>query len=214
MRVRVKLCGLTNSDAIDAAIAAGADAVGLVLSESPRRVSLSVAEALLARVPPGILRVAVFARPSRGELAAALALPFDALQAEHDVELPALPGHVHFLPVLRDSPELEAREFERAPARGADDWRGAVVLDGPLGGGRGLPADVERAARLARRARLVLAGGLTPDNVGERIARVRPFAVDASSGLERARGRKDPALITAFVRAVRAAETRCPSPTP
>jgi len=206
MRILVKLCGIRTRAALEGALEAGADALGFVLAESPRRVSLVEAEELLARVPAGVERVAVFARAARAGLAAALRLPFDALQAELGSELPELPPGVYFLPVLRDGPELEARVLPAASAVGAGGLRGALVLDGPAGGGRGLPADPARAARLARRTRLVLAGGLTPDNVHARCLAVRPFAVDASSGLELERGRKDPARMRAFVRAVRAAE--------
>lgn len=206
MRIVVKLCGINTAAALEGALEAGADALGFVLAESPRRVSLAEAELLLARVPAGVERVAVFARASRGELADALRLPFDALQAELGSELPALPAHVYFLPVLRDGPELETRALPSSTAARDGSLRGALVLDGPAGGGRGTPADPARAARLARRVRLVLAGGLTPDNVHARCLAVRPFAVDASSGLELERGRKDPARMRAFVRAVRAAE--------
>jgi len=206
MRILVKLCGIHTLAALEGALEAGADALGFVLVDSPRRVSLAEAEKLLARVPAGIERVAVFARASRAELSAALCLPFDALQAELASDVPELPAHVHFLPVLRDGPELETRVLPVSPAPAGRSLRGALVLDGPGGGGRGLPADPARAARLARRVRLVLAGGLAPENVHARCLAVRPFAVDASSGLELERGRKDPARMHAFVRAVRAAE--------
>lgn len=216
MRIRVKLCGIRTAEALEGALEAGADALGFVLADSPRRVSLVEAEELLARVPTGIERVAVFARASRPELAAALHLPFDALQAELGSEVPELPAGVFFLPVLRDGPELEAQPPPVCGPARLDSLRGAVVLDGPAGGGRGLCADPARAARLARRTPLVLAGGLGPDNVHARCLAVRPFAVDASSGLELERGRKDLARMRAFVRAVRAAElelaTRSSSP--
>lgn len=213
-RVLVKLCGLNSEAAVEAALAAGANALGFVLSPSPRQITLAQASRLLARVPPGVEAVAVFARATRVELECALELSFDALQAEHDVELPGLPPERFFLPVHRDHAGLDqlilpAPFVSCAPT----SLRGALVLDGPEGGGRGIPADTERAARLARRTRLVLAGGLTPDNVAARIRAVRPLAVDASSGLERTRGCKDPGLIAAFVRAVRAAEAELERPT-
>ena len=80
------------------------------------------------------------------------------------------------------------------------------MLDGPAGGGRGVLVDERRAARLAARRALVLAGGLTPANVAARIHAVRPFAVDTSSGVERERAVKDPELVRAFVRAARGLE--------
>ena len=213
MRVLVKLCGLNSAAAVEAALAAGADALGFVLAPSPRRVTLDEARALLARVPRGVTTVAVFARPTLVELERALELGFDALQAEHDVPLPAVSPDKFFLPVLRDDPRLEELvQPEPYPAGGPRSLRGAVVLDGARGGGQGQAVDELRAARLARRTRLVLAGGLTPANVAARIRAVRPFAVDVSSGIERERGTKDPELIAAFVRAVRAAEAELSTP--
>jgi phosphoribosylanthranilate isomerase len=216
-RVLVKLCGLNTPAAVEAALAAGADALGFVLAPSPRQVTLAQAERLLARVPGTVEAVAVFARPTLEELERALALPFAAVQVEAGTPLPTLRPGRFALAVWRDGPELDALALPAPPPSGSQpSLRGAVVLDGPRGGGQGLLADRARAARLARRARLVLAGGLTPENVAASIAAVRPFAVDASSGLERERGHKDPARIAAFVRAVRAAEAELPSeePTP
>ncbi len=209
MKVRIKICGLADEAGLEAACAAGADALGFVLAPSPRQVSLARARALLARVPPDIERVLVFARATRAELQAALELAPDALQAEADSDWPALPAHVYALPVLRDGADLAARAKELgAPCAGsAHGLRGALVLDGPAGGGRGLLADETRARRLAAERALVLAGGLTSDNVAARIRAVRPFAVDTSSGVECVRGIKDPELVHAFVRAVRALES-------
>jgi phosphoribosylanthranilate isomerase len=202
--VRVKICGLRDEAGLEAAVAAGADALGFVLAPSPRRVTPGELRALLRLVPRGIERIAVFARATRAELEAALELEVDGLQAEIDSEWPAL-GERFALPVLRDGPELEARA-SRAPRiePRTGSLRGALVLDGPLGGGRGVPVDLARAARLAALRPLVLAGGLTPAGVAARILAVRPYAVDVSSGVERLRAHKDPARILAFVRAVRA----------
>lgn len=201
--MRVKICGLCDEAGLEAACAAGADAVGFVLAPSPRRVSLGEARALLRLVPPGIERVAVFARATRAELVAALELDFDALQAELDSDWPPL-GERFALPVLRDGPDLLARALALElvqPRPGS--LRGALVLDGPTGGGQGVPVEAARARRLAVLRPLVLAGGLTPASVAARVHAVRPFAVDVSSGVERLRGQKDPARVLAFVRAVR-----------
>jgi phosphoribosylanthranilate isomerase len=205
MNVRVKICGIRDEAGLEAACAAGADAVGFVLAPSPRRVSLREARALLRLVPAGIERVAVFARATRAELEAALELEVDALQAELDSEWPPIPAGRFALPVLRDGAELEAgiRPLDPDGPR-AQSLRGALVLDGQNGGGQGLPADETRARRLAALRPIVLAGGLTPANVAARIRAVRPFGVDVSSGVERVRGQKEPALVHAFVRAVRA----------
>jgi phosphoribosylanthranilate isomerase len=206
MRVRVKICGLTDEHAVETAAHAGADALGFVLAPSPRRVSLARAAELLARVPEGIERVLVLGRASRSALLAALALAPDAVQAELDSDWPDLATHVFALPALRDGPDLVARAaaLGPAPTPAARGLCGACVLDGPRGGGRGIPVDVKRARRLAAARPLLLAGGLTPETVAARIQAVRPFGVDVSSGVERAPGVKDCARIHAFVRAVRA----------
>lgn len=205
MSVRVKICGIRDEAGLEAACAAGADAVGFVLAPSPRRVTLREVRALLRLVPPGIERVAVFARATRAELSAALELDFDALQAELGSDWPPLSGERYALAVLRDEPDLESRARALAPHEPRpNSLRGALVLDGHVGGGQGVSVDSSRAQRLAALRPIVLAGGLTPANVAARIRAVRPFAVDVSSGVERLRGQKDPARVHAFVRAVRA----------
>jgi phosphoribosylanthranilate isomerase len=204
----VKICGLTSAAALEAAVACGADALGFVLAPSPRRLSPARARELLRLVPPGIERIAVFARAGRHEVALALDLGFDGLQAELAAGTrPPLPAPIYWLPVLRDGADLPSRlaRIEPYPGDGRGSLRGALVLDGPGGGGRGLPVDGERARRAARSRSIVLAGGLTPANVAERVHAIRPFAVDTSSGVERERGVKDPELIRAFVASVRAA---------
>jgi phosphoribosylanthranilate isomerase len=207
MRVRVKICGLTDEAGLEAACAAGADAVGFVLAPSPRRVTQERARALLRLVPPGVERVAVLGRASAEELSQALALEVDAIEAELDSAWPPLPPSVFALPVLRDGPDVAARAATLAVvASRTDSLRGACVLDGAGGGGRGEPVDVERARALAAARPIVLAGGLTPANVAARLARVLPFAVSVSSGVERVRGTKDPGLVHAFVRAARSFE--------
>ncbi|MSR61686.1 MAG: phosphoribosylanthranilate isomerase [Planctomycetes bacterium] len=208
MRLRIKICGLNDAAAVEAACAAGADALGFVLAPSPRRLTLAAARELLRLVPPGIERVAVFARATRAELEQALELGVDALQAEADSDWPPLERGVFALPMLRDGADLAQRAaaLRLAPSAGAS-LRGAFVLDGTRGGGQGELVELARAQELAARHALVLAGGLTPANVAARIRAVRPFAVDVSSGVERVRGQKDPALVHAFVRAARTLET-------
>ena len=128
MRVRVKLCGLADEAALEAACAAGADALGFVLAPSPRQLTLARARALLRLVPRGIERVAVFARASRPELERALGLVLDALEAEVDSDWPQLPTGVHALPVLRDAPDLARRAAALVlPEPRADSLRGALV---------------------------------------------------------------------------------------
>lgn len=206
MRVRVKICGVRDECAIDAAVDAGADAVGFVFADSPRRIEPRLARELCRRLPAYVTRVAVMRLPTAREIAA-VARDFrpDALQLEAECRglVPeALCSRV--LPVLHDAPDLVDEVEDYRETYGGE--RAVVHLEGPGRGGRGIGVDRERAAQAARRCRLILAGGLTPDNVGEAIVHVRPFAVDVSSGVESSPGIKDPSLIEEFVAAVRAAE--------
>lgn len=208
MRVRVKICGITTPEAAHAAVAAGADAVGFVLAESPRRVSFELAAALCAALPAFVARVAVLRHPTPASVAEAVHRVRPTLvQAEPVAGVEqTLAGGVGLLPVFHDSDDLVARVDAAAPS--------VLLLEGPGRGGRGVVPDWGRAAAVATRTRLVLAGGLTPDNVAEAIRRVRPFAVDVSSGVEGAPGVKDPERIRSFVDAVRRASRELEKETP
>lgn len=187
----VKVCGLKTPEAVEAAVRAGVDAIGFVLAPSPRQVSLVEARALIALVPSCILKVAVF-RAAPIALLPELLGGFDVVQA--DAPMPALPAGLRALPVFADGEDLAAR------AALAPDW---LLVDGPRGGGRGEPADWGRVASVTGQRRVILAGGLSPENVRAAIQRVAPWGVDVSSGVERAPGDKDPARIAAFVAAAR-----------
>lgn len=193
-----KICGLTTPEDVEVAVRAGADAVGLVLAASPRRVDPGLARELLAAAV-GVERIAVFRTPTPLEIRAVEDLPFDAVQADAGFDQP--PPGWYVLPAYRDAPGVRLPE-----TTATEGLRGAFLLDGPAGGGSGVRADVARAAAAARRGSLVLAGGLDPDNVAGAIAAIRPYAVDVSSGVESRRGVKDPARIEAFLAAVK--ETR------
>jgi phosphoribosylanthranilate isomerase len=202
MHVAIKICGIRDERAIFASAEAGADALGFVFAESPRRVTVARAGALLAAVPDGILRVAVFQTPDAPLLREVLALPIDAVQADTEWCAHAtLPPGIGCVPAVSDGEELEMRVAHAAQfARGSNR---VVLVDGPRGGGRGVPADWPRVAAAARNHRIALAGGLDPNNVGDAIAIVRPFAVDVSSGVESEPGVKSPEAIHRFVDAVR-----------
>jgi phosphoribosylanthranilate isomerase len=201
MRVRVKICGVTDIAGAQAAIAAGADAVGFVFAPSPRRVDLERALAIAATVPSFVARVAVFRHPDPAEvLEVAGALRPDLVQTEIDASLlEALAGRIRLLPVVHDGPDLER---DVAYVLGALGDQTAVLIEAAGPGGRSMAPDFERAAALARRLPLVLAGGLRPDNVAAAIALVAPYAVDVSSGVESSPGVKDPVRMAGFVEAV------------
>jgi phosphoribosylanthranilate isomerase len=198
MTLFVKLCGVKSEADLEAAVEAGADAVGFVLTPSPRQIPLNVAARLNARLPDSVLGVAVFHDPSPDLLVRAREeVDPDLFQSE----LSTLVGIStdQLLPVVVDSESLD-RDF--ALAAGLAD-REMVLVDSAARGGTGLPPSWERLARLDGPGRLILAGGLDPENVGEAVSLVRPFGVDVSSGIEKAPGVKDPKRMRAFVEAAR-----------
>lgn len=188
----VKICGLTSAEGCAAAAAAGADAVGFVFAESPRRVSAARAAEICAALPNQVLRIAVMRHPGSAEWDEVRdVFDPDWLQTDAgDFAGLRLGEKVRALPVFRDD------AADRLPQR--------LLFEGAHSG-RGQVADWTQAARIATRTELVLAGGLTPDNVADAIRCVNPWGVDVSSGVEDAPGIKNPDKIAAFVRAARAA---------
>jgi len=190
----VKICGINNAAAAEAAVEAGADALGFVFADSPREVTPERARELAAAVPRGIKRVAVLRHPPRALWRRVLdVFAPDWLQTDAedlaDIELPA---GCAALPVYRDW---------RAPA--APPAR--LLFEGSRSGS-GRTANWDEAAALSSRTQLILAGGLHAANVEDAIRRVRPWGVDVSSGVETRRGEKDPRMIHEFVARVRALE--------
>ncbi len=206
MRIRVKICGITTANTAAIAAREGVDAVGFVFAKSPRQVSVEQAIKVARCLPSFVSRVAVMRHPTDTQLKHVLArfCP-DVLQAEpSEAVLRAVEEtNTRLLPVLHDDDTLDEQlakiDTGQVPHR-------AVILEGPGRGGRGISPNWPRAAALAARLFLVLAGGLRPENVMSAIRRVRPFAVDVSSGVEDLVGVKSPRLIAAFCAAVRHAE--------
>ena len=192
-RLWVKVCGLRTAADVEAAVTAGADAVGMVFHPaSPRHLTIEQAREVAAAVPPGIARVAVFLRPDASQVLEVVhAIAPDYVQADRAslaaIGADVLPG---VLPVLRDAEPV----FEPLPA---------LLLYEGVHSGAGHRADWSRAAALAGRTKLVLAGGLDARCVGDAIRAVRPHGVDVSSGVEATRGVKDPGMIREFVEAAR-----------
>lgn len=213
MRTRVKVCGVTTPEAIEAAVEAGVDALGFVfVPGTPRHLSIIEAASLARFVPPFVAKVAVFRDPSPREVAAVVrTFPADLVQFEVEKRgVLSDAWRARLLPVFHDRETILDQLTCFVSLTG--ETRPIVHLEGPGQGGRGIPVGLDRAREAASVARLVLAGGLTPDNVGAVIHHVRPFAVDVSSGVESAPGVKDVAKIRAFVAAVRAAEAELASP--
>lgn len=202
-RTRVKICGLTRQDDLDAAVGAGADAIGLVFHPaSPRAVTLDQAARLCARLPPFVAAVGLFVDATEPEIRGILdRVPLDLLQF-HGEEPPGLCAGFgrRWIKAIRMRPGLDL-------AAQARTYRGAAGLlldafDPVLAGGTGRTFDWGRVPD-DMDLPIVLAGGLRPDNVAEAIRRVRPFAVDVSGGVESAKGVKDAAKILAFMQGVR-----------
>ncbi|MFJ4385787.1 phosphoribosylanthranilate isomerase [Pseudomonas sp. NPDC089407] len=203
--VRSKICGITRIEDALAAAEAGADAIGFVFyAKSPRAVDVRQARAIIAELPPFVTTVGLFVNASRCELNEILeVVPLDLLQFHGDETPQDCEGyHRPWIKALRVRPgdDLEAACQLYAGARG-------ILLDtyvAGVPGGTGEAFDWSLVpARLSKP--IILAGGLSADNVGQAIAQVRPYAVDVSGGVEQAKGIKDAAKIEAFMHAVKQA---------
>jgi len=197
MSLWVKVCGMTSAEAVTTAVACGVDAVGFVFhARSPRHLAPAVAAALARTVPAGVATVVVTRHPTQDDIDRILeAFTPDFLQTDaSDLAGLQLPAGLATLPVLRTGHALPAPLPPRFLYEAGESGRGTL-------------ADWQAAAMLARQGELVLAGGLTPENVAAAIREVRPFGVDVSSGVESAPGRKAPEKISSFVAAARAAAT-------
>ena len=192
----VKICGMTSKAAVEAAVAAGVDALGFVFAPSPRELTPEQAAALCSGLPRTITRVAVMRHPSP-QLWQHVWDVFapDWLQSDaEDFAALKLPAACTALPVYRNG---TVPRFGQRPAR--------VLFEGAVSGS-GRTADWDEARDLARGAQVILAGGLDQENVEHAIRYVQPWGVDVSSGVEKRRGEKDPVKIKEFVARVRALE--------
>jgi phosphoribosylanthranilate isomerase len=199
MAVRVKICGITRQQDLHVACQAGADALGFVFYEkSPRHLTIATAAALVRELPPFVQSVGLFVNAAPAFIEAVLQdVPLDLLQFHGD-ETPADcmrfgRPYIKAVRVNRDTDLLKcAADFDTARGLLLD----AYVPGVPGGTGERfdwslIPADLPRP--------VILSGGLTPDNVAEAIQRVRPWAVDVSSGVEEAKGIKDAHKIAQFI---------------
>ncbi len=209
-RTRIKICGLTREADVDAAVEAGADAIGFVLyPKSPRFVSALRAVELARRLPAFVTPVALFVNASTREVAEAVAELPQALIQHHGDESPAdCRSHARpFIRAARMSPGFDLLDFATQYSDAL-----AILLDTHVEayGGSGKVFDWSLVPPGVPRP-LVLSGGLHAANVIEGILRVRPWAVDVSSGVESAKGIKDAEAIRRFCDAVREADARIAS---
>jgi phosphoribosylanthranilate isomerase len=198
----VKVCGLTRPDDAALASALGATALGMIFwPASPRAVTREQARGIVAAAPRGVLTVGVFVNPTREELETVMNdVPLGAVQLHGD-ETPSFVASLPW-PVIKGL---------GLPSTGGlpplDEWGAGVRIlidahDPVRRGGTGRTADWARAAMLARRRPIILAGGLHADNVGEAIRQVGPAGIDVSSGVERAPGIKDEMKLRALFEAL------------
>jgi len=212
-RTRVKICGLKTPADIDAAVAAGVDAVGFVFyPPSPRAVTPNIAAQLISRLPTGVDAVGLLVNASEAEFEAIKAIAPITLWQFHGDESPQdcarLANGQPWMKAARVGSGFAFDEFSLQYGQA-----NAFLLDALVEGygGGGVPFDWQGIPQTwvsANAHRVVLSGGLNTHNVGEAIARLHPCAVDVSSGVESSRGVKDPMLMTEFIKAVRAADAQ------
>lgn len=194
----IKICGITRLEDAEAAVAAGASAIGFVFwPNSPRFVDPYTARQIALRLPPFVTPVGVFVnQPLQHVRAVASLVRLGAVQLHGD-ETPE-DAAVLSIPVIK---------AVSAPGTATDAWPASTMLlldahDPVMRGGTGRTIDWTAAAAVAAQRKILLAGGLTPDNVAEAVARVRPFGIDVSSGVERAPGIKDHQRLRALFEAL------------
>ena len=203
MPVKIKICGLTNLPDALAAAEAGADALGFVFcDESPRCVSLETASGIIRELPPSIVKVGVFVNAEEEFVRRAIAECGLNLLQFHGDESAAYCLQFHLMSMkafrIRNAASLQA--LSDYPT---DAWLLDAYAPGKLGGtGEKFNWDLAIEAQKLGRP-IFLAGGLTPENVADAVRRVRPYAVDVSSGVEKAPGKKDHAKVKAFIQAAK-----------
>ncbi|MEA3216584.1 MAG: phosphoribosylanthranilate isomerase [Acidimicrobiia bacterium] len=198
----VKICGITNEEDALLAAALGADAVGFVFAPSSRQIPPVLAYDIVRRLPPEILSIGVFRNESVKRV----------VEICHRIGLRGAQLHGH--ETVEDTRWVSARVpvvIKAFPAGDpaldiVDDYGAdAVLIDSPMPGS-GQVFDWSLAEGAPTNRRVILAGGLNAQNVGDAITRVQPWGVDVSSGVEDAPGRKDPVRLRAFIAAARDAE--------
>jgi phosphoribosylanthranilate isomerase len=205
-RTRIKFCGMTSVADIALAVAAGADAVGVILAPSARRVPLERVAEIAAAIPPFVSRIGVLANQGSEEASLLRRLGF-TLQFSGDespAECEVLSGGDPFIKVFHVESDGRPFELERCAAYARATWMFDTRVPGRAGGS-GVAFDwpaVERASRLRP---AIVSGGLTPENVAACVRALRPYAVDVRSGIE-SDDRKDVNKMAAFVAAVSGAE--------
>lgn len=200
-RVRTKICGITSAEDASIAVAAGADAIGLVFYPGSKRcVDVEQARHICTMLPPFVTRVGLFVNAATEDIHRIMAmcsLDVAQLHGDEDAEQCRIPG-VRVVKALRLREDTDISVCDSYCAAGVE----AFLLDAWVKdayGGTGTCAPWDTAARFARVYNVILAGGLNPTNVARAIGRVKPYAVDVSSGVEQSAGGKDPEKVRTFI---------------
>jgi phosphoribosylanthranilate isomerase len=198
MSLWVKLCGVRSEADVAAAVAAGADAVGMVMTSSVRQIDIDTARRLVAEAEDQLTTVAVFYRPDRDLVESVRdQVPFDVFQAEPET-LEGIAG-IQTIQVVHDRPDLASAVRRLTTSLGSR----RILVESAGRGGKGLSPDWGRVATIGRLDNVVIAGGLTSENVAAAVANLGPAGVDVSSGVESEPGVKDHELMARFVQAAR-----------
>jgi len=204
----IKICGITNIEDAHASIDLGADALGFVFAESPRKVSPSTAKTIISQLPSNGLYVGVFVNHTTDEIIKIKKFcGLNTVQIHDDLsDMDQIKKDFRMIKGFRVKPDH--------PIPHVDDPNIIMLLDTyskTSHGGTGMTFDWQKAVDIANKQPIILAGGLTPENVALAIETVRPFAVDVSSGVEKSKGLKDHQKISAFIKNVRETDQENPS---
>ncbi|HEX9259676.1 MAG TPA: phosphoribosylanthranilate isomerase [Acidimicrobiales bacterium] len=197
----IKICGITNEEDALLAVALGTDALGFVFAPSPRQMAPGRVHDIVRRLPPEVMTVGVFRNEHPDRVVAMM----------RETGLHAAQLHGHEPPEETRAVRAHTRLVIKAFAAGSDalthakEHRADIILLDSARPGSGTVFDWTLVSDVPQDARLLLAGGLTPENVATAIARVSPWGVDVSSGVERDPGRKDPVKLQRFIEAAREA---------
>lgn len=205
MTPKVKICGITHIDDAQAAVAAGADALGFMFYEqSPRYVTVAKAAEIIRRLPPFVSKVGVFVDAPEEFVRQALGESgLDTIQF-HGRESPEFCRKFDPLKVIKAFRIADLESLQALPAYGTSAWLLDSYVPGVLGG-TGAKFNWNLAVEAQKLGRsIILAGGLTPLNIAQAIRQVKPFGVDVSSGVESAPGRKDEGKLREFITAAKA----------
>jgi len=210
MKTWIKFCGTTSLEDALASIEAGADALGFIFAPSKRRITPESAQAIIEQLPPTVERVGVFLSAPPEEIRRVVGLvdltgiQLHGNEVTVDVRR-ALPENRNSLRIIKTivmGNGMAKVATALAAAEAVDAW----LLDSGAGSGQPFDWQAARAEMGQRQGRFIIAGGLTPGNVGEAIRTFSPWGVDVVTGIEREPGHKDPTKLKAFVSAVRKAE--------